>query len=393
MLINDSKIKAAKTTGKNYKMTDGKGLHLLIKANGSKLWQFRYNVNGRENVYSIGCYPEYSLLEAREERFRLRKLVKAGIDPNLKKKEAKIEASVRTENSFASVALEWHKKQGTRWTAEHAKKIRGWLDNDIAPFIGQIPIAELKPLDILHIARRVESRGANYAARRILSICSRVLRYGIATNKCLYDVTIGINQALVPMKSKNYNCIGIQEFPELVRKIETANCKTLTRHALKFMILTFVRTTELRAAKWIEVDFRNQEWRIPAERMKMGEQHIVPLSTQALKILADIHKLGYHSDYIFPSETNMRKFMSENTMLYALYDMGYHHRMTVHGFRQLASTILNEKGFAPDAIERQLAHAERNNVRRAYNHAQYLPVRREMMQWWADYISNLAHEW
>jgi len=207
--------------------------------------------------------------------------------------------------------------------------------------------------------------------------------------KCQYDVTVGINKALVYVKSENFKCISTSEFPKLLKDIERHDCKRLTKYALNLISLTFVRTGELRFAKWSEIDFDKKEWRIPAERMKMREQHIVPLSKQAINILEQIKSLELKSSYVFPNENNPNKVMSENTMLFALYDMKYRNKMTVHGFRQMASTVLNENGFKSDAIERQLSHSERNSIRRAYNHAQYLPERKEMMQWWADHLDNL----
>lgn len=393
MLLNDLRVKNAKPKLKPYKLTDGDGLFIFISTSGSKLWRFKYRLNDKENVYSIGRYPEISLSEARDERFRLRKLLIAGIDPNQKKKESKIEQIAKEEDSFSFVALEWYTRHSTRWVPRHSKRIKSWLDNDIIPLIGHILINEVRPTDILNIIREIEKRGAHDVARRVLNICSQVLRYGIAISKCSYDVSTGINQAMVSIKRQNFKCIDVNDFPELMRNIEKSSCNLLTKYALRLMALTFVRTTELRGAKWSEINFNSQEWRIPAERMKMSEVHIVPLSIQAINTLKSVRSLGYMSDYIFPNETNMQKVMSENTMLYALYDLGYRNKMTVHGFRQLASTILNEKGFNRDAIERQLSHSERNNVRRAYNHAQYLSDRRQMMQWWADHIDRFKHEW
>ena len=218
MLLNDLKIKNARPRSKQYKLTDGDGLCVVIRPNGTKLWHFRFRLNDKENVYSIGSYPEISLSEAREERFRLRKLVKTGIDPNLKKKESKIEAIAKEENSFASVATEWYSRHNTRWAVKHSKKINTWLKNDILPIIGHIQMNEVKPTDILSVVRKIESRGSHDAARRVLNVCSQILRYGIATCKCMYDVSIGINQALSSIKRKNFKCIGVNEFPELLKK-------------------------------------------------------------------------------------------------------------------------------------------------------------------------------
>ncbi len=389
MPLSDIKIKNAKPTDKPYKLSDGEGLYLLIKPNGSKLWRLKYRHLGRENVYAIGSYPQVSLSEAKDERYKLKKMHKAGIELNHQKKSDRLLLMANSDNTFEAVALEWHTKYSKKWTAEHRNKLKNWLKKDVFPLIGHMEIAKVKSPDILAVLRKIESRGAADVARRVLSICSQVFRYGMPIGKCDYDVTVGLNKALEYVKRENHKCIPIDAFPDLIQTIETHNYNLLTKCALKLIMLTFVRSGELREAKWPEINFDKAEWRIPAERMKMREIHIVPLSTQAVGLFQMLKPICTESEYIFPNEKNAHKVMSENTLLYSLYDMGYHKKMTVHGFRQLASTILNEKGFNPDAIERQLSHAERNNVRRAYNHAQYLPERKQMMQEWADYIDSL----
>jgi integrase len=388
MLLSDKKIKSLTPKEKAYKVADGNGMYLLVKPNGTKLWHLKYRSDGKENIYSIGVYPEISLSAARDKRYEIRKLIKEGINPNKAKKEEELKNESIEKDNFGSIALEWHSKNLNKWTEEHAKKLKGWIENEIIPVIGSIQISEVKSPDILQVVKAIEERGALDVARRVLSICSQVLRYAMPLGKCNYDVTVGINKTLEVRKRENFKCIPIEDFPELLRKIENHKCGILTKFGLKLVSLTFVRSSELREAKWSEINFDKAEWRIPAERMKMKELHIVPLSKQALSIFKEIKSLGLSNEYILPSVNNPRKFMSENTLLYALYDMGYHNKMTVHGFRQIASTILNENGFRADVIERQLSHAERDNVRRAYNHAQYLSERREMMQWWGDYIES-----
>lgn len=391
-LLKDTQIKNAKSKAKPHKLFDGDGLFLLIHPNGSKYWRFKYNWQGKEKLLALGVYPIVTLLAAREKAMEAKKLLANGQNPSEAKKQQKFLETLSNNNSFESVATEWHTKNINKWSEDHGKKLKGWIKKEIIPYIGYMPINEVKAPHILEVVKRIEARGANDVARRVLNICSQIFRYGMPLGKCDFDVTMGITQTLEFVKRKNYKCISVEELPDLLKSIETHNYRQLTKLALKLVVLTFVRSTELREAKWQEINFDSKDWRIPAERMKMKEQHIVPLSTQAIEILNTIKNLPYNSDYIFPNENNSKKVMSENTMLFALYDMGYHNKMTVHGFRQLASTILNEKGFTPDAIERQLSHAERNNVRRAYNHAQYLPERREMMQWWADYIDSLTKQ-
>lgn len=392
-LLKDTQIKNSKPKDKAYKLFDGDGLFILIHPNGGKYWRLKYTWQGKEKLLALGVYPIVTLSVAREKLLEAKKQLANNLDPSGQKKAQKNMAHINTENSFESVATEWHSKNVNKWSEEHGKKLKDWIKKEITPVIGSMPINEVKAPHILEVVKRIEARGANDVARRILNICSQVFRYGMPLGKCDFDATMGINQTLEFVKRKNYKCISIAELPALIKKIDEHNYRLLTKLCLKMVVLTFVRSTELREAKWDEINLENKEWRIPAERMKMKEQHIVPLSRQVIDILDAIKKLPYNSEYIFPNENNPKKVISENTMLYALYDMGYHNKMTVHGFRQLASTILNEQGFSPDAIERQLSHAERNNVRRAYNHAQYLPERREMMQWWADYISKFSHEW
>ena len=389
MALTEFKIKSAKIKDKNYKLADGEGLYLLVHTNGSKYWRLKYRFNGKEKVYAIGIYPQLSLAAAREERFKIKQQLKEGMNPNNEKKTAIIEARIKTDNSFESVAFEWHAKNIKKWTPKQANRIKLWIEREILPIIGHMQISEVKPMHILEIMRKIESRKAYDTTRRVLSVCSQVFRYGMPIDKCQYDVTVGINKALVYVKTENLKCVSTGEFPKLIKDIERHNCTTLTKCALNLIALTFVRTGELRFAKWSEFDFDKKEWRIPGERMKMREQHIVPLSKQAIINFEQIKSLDLKSDYVFPNENNAKKVMSENTMLFALYDMNYRGKMTVHGFRQIASTILNESGFKPDAVERQLSHCERNNIRRAYNHAQYLPERREMMQWWADHLDAL----
>jgi len=389
MSLTEVKIKSAKIKDKKYKLSDSEGLYLLVHTNGSKYWRLKYRYNGKEKVYSIGIYPQLSLAAAREERFRIKQQLKERINPNDEKKTEILEARLKTDDSFESVAREWHAKNINKWTPKQANRIKLWIEKDTLPTIGHMQISEVKPMHILEIMRKIESRKAYDVTRRVLSVCSQVFRYGLPIGKCQYDVTVGINKALVYVKSENLKCVSTSEFPQLLKDIERHDCTKLTKYALNLIVLTFVRTGELRFAKWSEIDFDKKEWRIPAERMKMREQHIVPLSKQAIINLEQIKSLGLKSDYVFPNENSPKKVMSENTMLFALYDMKYRGKMTVHGFRQIASTILNESGFKPDAVERQLSHCERNNIRRAYNHAQYLPERKEMMQWWADHLDGL----
>ena len=269
-------------------------------------------------------------------------------------------------------------------------KIIKSLEADIFPKLGNRPIADITALEMLSALRAVEARGLVDTVHRLKQTSGQIFMYAIATGSAERNPVTDLRGALKPLKQKHYAHLAASDLPEYLSKLESYDGNIQTQLALKLLLLTFVRTTELRGAEWTEIDMAKSEWRIPAERMKMKDQHIVPLSSQALAVLEELRPITGHWRYIFPNQHKPSGYMSENTMLYALYRMGYHSRTTGHGFRSTASTILNENGFPPDVIERQLAHCERNKVRAAYNHAQYLPERRKMMQWWADYIENVA---
>ncbi len=288
------------------------------------------------------------------------------------------------------------RKEG--WTERHAAYVLRRLENDTFPAIGQRPIAEITAQELLRVVRVVESRGALEIAHRILQACGQIFLYAIVTGRADNNPATSLRGALKTVKASNYSSLKATELPDFMNKLENydgdcegdGNGNLLTKLALKLIMLTFVRTGELRGARWSEISFEAAEWRIPAERMKMDQQHIVPLSKQAIEILRELQKISGHSHFIFPNQSNPSKCMSENTMLYAVHRMGFKGKTTVHGFRSTASTILNETGFKADVIERQLAHCERNKVRAAYNHAEYLPERRNMMQHWADYLGAIV---
>ncbi len=264
------------------------------------------------------------------------------------------------------------------------------LESHIFPKLGHRPIADITAPEVLSMLRVVEGSGALDTAQRVMQMCGQIFMYAIATGRADRNPVPDLRGALKTPVAKHHSYLKADDLPEFLKKLEAYDGALQTKLALRFLMLTFVRTTELRAAEWTEVDFEKAEWRIPAERMKMKEEHIVPLSRQAVAVLRELQKHTGNRRHLFPNQHNPISFMSENTMLYALYRMGYHSRTTGHGFRSTASTILNEHGFMPDVIERQLAHSERNRVRAAYNHAQYLPERRKMMQWWADYLDKAA---
>ena len=389
MPLTDIAVRNAKPKDKPYKLSDAAGLHLLIKSNGGKYWRLKYRFAGKEKLLSIGPYPLIGLSEAREKRLAAKKQLSDNIDPSQSKKEEKMKALVDSENSFEAIARYWHTNHIQKWSKEHGDRILKRLEDDIFPSLGSKVINTIKAPELLMALRAIEARGALEVARRVLQVCGQIFRYAIVTGRAERDISTDLRGALKTQKKESYAHLKAKELPEFFDKLEKYDGELQTKLALKFLILTFTRTGEIRGARWDEIDFDKREWRIPAERMKMREQHIVPLSSQAMKILQELHLITGSLEHLFPNRNKPMTYISENTMLYAIYRMGYHSRSTVHGFRATASTILNEHSFAPDVIERQLAHAERDQVRASYNYAQYLPERREMMQWWGDYLDSL----
>jgi integrase len=388
MALTDSIVRNSKPTEKKYKISDTMGMYLQVMPTGHRYWRLKYRHDGKEKVLALGVYPEVTLKEAREKRDQARKLIKDGINPIEVKAEQRQRALLESENSFESIAREWYENQKQRWTERHATYVLRRLEADIFKPLGYRPIKDITAPDLLNVLRSIEKRGAVDIAKRILQTSGQIFRYAIATGRAERDISADLKGALQTRKKENFAHLEESEMPEFLSKLENYDGDLQTKLAFKFLVLTFVRTTELRGATWDEINFEKKEWRIPKERMKMNELHVVPLSEEALAILAELAPLTGHREYIFPNRNNPRTFISENTLLYALYRMGYHSRATTHGFRATASTILNENGFTPDVIERQLAHSERNKVRASYNHAQYLPERRAMMQWWGNYLTR-----
>lgn len=390
MALTDLAIKQAKPQDKIYYLKDGGSLFLEVTPAGGKNWRFRYRFNGKAGVLSPGKYPAVSLAEARERAAEARRLLAEGINPGEAKKEAKLAAQVASASAFEVIAIEWHEKQLPRWTAGHAARIMDSLVKDVFPHLGRINVAELTAPKILACVQKVEKRGAVETAGRVLQRINAVLRYAIQTGRTDRNPANDVVGALTAQKVQHMPALPRTELPEFYRRLAAANLYQPTRIAMHLLVLTFVRPGELRAARWDEFDIGRAEWRIPAERMKMRQPHIVPLCRQALALLATLQPLTGRGALLFPAMTDHAKPMSENTLSYAMGRMGYQGVATPHGFRALASTTLNEEGFDPDVIERQLAHAERNKVRAAYHRAEYLDERRKMMQWWADFLEKQA---
>ena len=397
MPLTDTAIRSAKPQAKPFKLFDGGGLHLIVTPTGGKWWRWKYRFGGKAKGLSFGVYPDVSLKSAREKRDAARKQVAAGVDPGAARKAEKL-AKAGAE-SFEAIAREWHAKFSPGWAASHGDRILRRLENDIFPWLGKRPIAEIKAPELLAVLRRIESRGALETTHRAMQNCGQVFRYAVATGRTERDPTGDLRGALPPPKEKHHaSIIEPKRVAELLRAIDSYQGFFATKCALQLAPLVFVRPGELRKAEWPEIDLEKGEWRIPAERMKMREQHIVPLSRQAVEILRELEPLTNRSMpsrpnalcYVFPSARTRERPMSENAILAALRRMGYtKEEMTGHGFRSMASTLLHEQGWNHQVIERQLAHAERNAVSAAYNFAEHLPERRKMMQAWADYLDGL----
>jgi integrase len=392
MPLTDTAIRNANLKNKPYKLTDGRGLYLLVNKSG-RYFRWDYRFAGKRKTLALGVYPDISLKEAREKHEDLRRILAKDIDPIEYKKQVKAKQHSDTTNSFEAVAREWFLKNKPVWTEKHAQTIISRLENNIFPWLGGTAISSITAPMLLESLRRIEDRGAVETAHRVKQICGQIFRYAIATGRGERDPSADLKGALPPTKPKHMATItSPDKVGELMRSIYGYKGNLITRCALKFAPLTFVRPGELRHAEWVEINIDEAVWRIPAEKMKMRSVHIVPLSKQAVAVLEEIKPLTGNGKYVFPSLRSGSRPMSDNTILAALRRMGYaKEEMTGHGFRGMASTVLHEKGWATDCIERQLAHAEGNSVKAAYNHAQHLPERTKMMQWWADYLGDLRN--
>jgi integrase len=388
MPLTDTAIRNAKPQSKPYKVADGDGMFLLIHPSGSKYWRLKYRYTGKEKLLALGTYPEVTLAEARERRTQARKVLAAGNDPSEVKKEAKRLVTLKAENNLEAIAREWYAQHLHEWAAHYARDVINRLETHIFPKLGSRPIADITATDLLSCLKVIEKSGALDMAQRMMQTCGQVFRYAIVTGRINQNPVNDLKGALKTPVRKHHAHLKANELPEYLQKLEAYDGDPQTKLALKLLLLTFVRTTELRGALWQEINFDNAEWRIPASRMKMKDPHIVPLCTQAIAVLRELQRHSGNREHVFPNQARPTKCMSENTMLFALYRMGYHSRATGHGFRATACTILYENGFTEDLVERQLAHAKRNKVRAAYDHAQFIEPRRKMMQWWGDYLDK-----
>jgi len=393
MPLTDKTIKQAKSAEKAQRLFDGGGLYLELAPAGGKWWRFKYRFEGKEKRLSLGVYPHVALKQARTRRDDAKKLLANGIDPSLHRQANKLASAERQGNSFEAVTREWLGKYSANWTETHADKVIARLEAHAFPWLGSRPIADINAKDVLAVLRRIESAGTLETAHRVRQYCGQVFRYAVSTGRAERDPTGDLRGALTPLKGEHYASIREPKaIGALLRAIDGYDGSLITRTALQLAPLTFVRPGELRRAEWKELDLDRAEWRIPAEKMKMRAPHIIPLSKQAVALLKELHPLTgqYSHGFVFPGARTNGRPMSDGTINAALRRLGYgKDDMTGHGFRSMASTHLNEQGWSRDAIERQLAHAERDSVRAAYNFAEHMPERRKMMQAWADYLDGL----
>ena len=383
-------INNAKPREKDYKLTDGGGLFLLVTKTGSKLWRMKYSFGGREKLLAFGAYPQISLVDARGKRLKTKELIGKGIDPGAAKKE-QAAATQRELETFKTVALEWHNQFRTQWAPRTAKAILEMLTNNVFPEIGDSSLSAISAPILLTMLRRIEARGVAYTAHRVRGLCSQILRYGVATGRCERDPTGDLRGALTPLKETHRAAVtDPKELAPILRMIASYQGSIEVRSALRLLPMLFVRPGELRSMRWEEVDFEKCEWSYVVNKTKTP--HIVPLPSQAIEVLKDIHPATGHGTYVFPSARTRSRPMSDMAINAAMRRMGIdtQNQITGHGFRAVARTILDEVlGFRPDFIEHQLAHAVRDPLGRAYNRTAHLNERKKMMQAWADYLDKL----
>lgn len=391
-VLTDTAVKNAKPKTKPYKLTDGGGLYLLVSPTGAKLWRYKYRIDGKEGTYAIGAYPSIGLAKARAEHANSRELVCQSIHPRQHRVTEKLKVSADAADTFKVIATEWITKNTARWSPHYLRQVERTMAADVFPKIGALPIKQVTSAHVLKIMKSAETRGAESVAILIRQWCSSVFRYAAANLRVGSDPVAALKGAVTRPKVKHNASLSAKEIPALITALGKFGGYRTTTIAVELLLLTFVRTVELRKAEWTEFDFAAKLWRIPAQRMKMKAEHLVPLSEQVIQLLYELKEWTGSRPFLFPNHRDPSECMSATTINRALERMGYGGKFSAHGFRSTASTLLHEHGFRPEQIERQLAHAERNPVKAAYNHAQYLPERTLMMQQWASYIDSLRDD-
>lgn len=395
MKLKDIQCRNAKPKERAYKLADGGGMYLEIAPNGSKYWRLKYRILNKEKRLALGVYPEISLQEAREKRDEAKKLIRNGIDPVEDKRQKKATAIENAENTFKAVALEWHAQNVERWSKNYGYKVMKGLELNVFPYIGNRPIAEITPPELLNsVLRNIEKRGSLDIASRTKQICGQVFRYGIQTGKCEWNAADNLQGALKTKKTEHFRTIDSKEMPDFIKALERNEARLFerTRRAIWLSLYTFCRPVEIRKARWADIDFEEKLWTIPAEFMKSGRDHIVPLCPQTIAVL-DEQKQETHilnSEWVFPSQVRPRNPMSDGTVNKAIKRLGYGKDMVAHGFRALARTTIREKlKYDSEIIEKQLAHKTKNPLGEAYDRTQFLDERKIMMQDWANFVDSL----
>ena len=387
MKLTDTQIKKTKPDKKVKKLSDGKGLILMVNPKGAKYWRLNYRFAGKQKTLALGVYPVVTLAQARDKAFQAKSLIAQGIDPSeTKKKEKQVS---NNSNAFKKVAQLWFDKKRVKWKDSHAKDVWKSLENNIFNHIGQTPINEIKPKRLTKILKLIESRGSLEQLKKIRQRCNNIFIYAKAKELIDSNPCEGLEILLQEHTSKNFNSIKLKDLPDLIKSIKVYQCEPTTRAGLEIAMHTFLRTNEIRFAKWNEIDFENKRWVIPAKRMKMNREHITPLSPRVIEILKELEPITGQYPFIFASSHKPNtQPMSENAMLYALYRMNWKGKMTVHGFRHLASTTLRELGYPSHIVEKQLSHESKNKIEATYNKAEYLADRIKMMNDWSSFLEN-----
>ncbi|MGP3219671.1 tyrosine-type recombinase/integrase [Serratia bockelmannii] len=389
MKLTARQVDTAKPKEKPYKLSDGGGLYLEVAPNGSRYWRMKYRINGKEKRLSFGVYPIISLAVARDEREKAKKVLATGGDPGEVKKAGKLAQKLSIENTFEAIAREWHKSKADRWSLRYRDEIIDTFEKDIFPFIGKRPIAEIKPMELLETLKRMEKRGALEKMRKVRQRCGEVFRYAIITGRAEYNPAPDLASALTPPKKQHFPFLTAQELPYFLNDLAGYTGSIITKTATRIIMLTGVRTQELRFARWQDIDLDKGMWNIPPEVMKMKRPHVVPLSTQVVDLFDSLRPITGAYPLVFIGRNDHRKPISKESVNQVIELLGYKGRLTGHGFRHTMSTILHEQGYNSAWIETQLAHVDKNSIRGTYNHAKYLDGRREMLQWYADYMDNL----
>ena len=392
MPLNDRQIKHSKPKDKPYKLTDGNGLYLHITPAGGKLWKLDYAIDGKRKTLSIGKYPHLSLVEAREAAENARKMKAQGIDPSQAKQQAKAERQAALLNTFEHIARDWHQNNISRWKPNHAQRIMRYLEKDVFPYIGSHPIQELRVAHIKQVLDAITARGVAETAEKIRQWINKIFNYALMLERVDGNPASALVGYIQPQTTEHMPALPREELTEFYRRLLQVDAEPQNRLCLMLLVLCFPRNTEIRGGEWKEINWQTKTWTIPASRMKRPREHLIPLSDWAMELLQELHQLTGKGRFMFPNRNTISGYISENTLGNILNRIGYKGIATPHGFRSLASSILNEQGFNPDAIERQLAHVEENKVRAAYNRAEYVDERREMMQWYSDFLRGHYHQ-